>query len=304
MQAFGPSSAASRPAEEVCPQGEIRPAPGDRLLVHMCCGPCACICLKTLLAEGWDIVGYFMNPNIQPLAEYLRRREAAEQCAAYFGIPILFDDASWDLGQWLRAVRDRDMPPERCRYCVTSRMEASFAKAAELGCTHVFSSLLYSRYQPHEAIREAGLRLASEPGAPKFLYRDFRDLWQAGIDLSIEMGLYRQPYCGCVYSEADRYAKKLARLVRQNTGVPCVPDVPLPEPGVPAPHPAKKAPEPRTGQPKAAKNAAGEPGIRQAGARKTGSARPAGERTGTAGPAEALQPAAVKSEDGTEGTVS
>ena len=93
-------------------------------------------------------------------------------------------------------------------------MEASFIKARELGCTHVFSSLLYSRYQPHEAIRAAGERLAQEEGAPAFLYRDFRPYWQAGIDLSKEMDIYRQPYCGCVYSEAERYAKKLARLVK------------------------------------------------------------------------------------------
>lgn len=186
----------------------------NHLLMHMCCGPCACICLKILLEEGWKITGFFSNPNIQPLAEYLRRREAAEQCADYFGIPMVWDDASWDLATWLRAVQGRDTPPERCHYCVTSRMERSFEKARELGCTHVFSSLLYSRYQPHEAIREAGERLAAMEGAPKFLYRDFRPYWQAGIDLSREMGLYRQPYCGCVYSEADRYAKKLKKLVQ------------------------------------------------------------------------------------------
>ena len=191
------------------------PAPeGNHLLMHMCCGPCACICLKVLLEEGWNITGFWHNPNIQPLAEYLRRREAAEQTAAYFGIDMVYDDASWDLTSWLRAVQGRDMPPERCNYCVTSRMEASFAKARELGCTHVFSSLLYSRYQPYEAIRAAGERLAKEEGAPAFLYRDFRPYWQAGIDLSKEMGIYRQPYCGCVYSEAERYAKKLARLVK------------------------------------------------------------------------------------------
>lgn len=221
--AHQPAEAAQAASQASCGECSVpveRPEPGSRLLVHMCCGPCACICLKTFLEEGWDMVGFFHNPNIQPLAEYLRRHEAAGQCADYFNVPMVWDDASWDLTRWLRAVAGKDTPPERCRYCVTSRMEASFAKAKELGCTHVFSSLLYSRYQPHEAIREAGERLAAIPGNPKFLYRDFRGLWQAGIDLSIEMGLYRQPYCGCVYSEAERYAKKLARLVRGNTPQP------------------------------------------------------------------------------------
>ena len=133
----------------------------------------------------------------------------------YFGIPMVYGDEAWDLTAWLRQVQGRDTPPERCRWCVSSRMEGAFAKAKELGCTHFFSSLLYSKYQPHEAIREAGERLSGRDGGPLFLYRDFRPDWQAGIDLSIEMGLYRQPYCGCVYSEAERYGKKLARLVRQ-----------------------------------------------------------------------------------------
>ena len=154
----------------------------------------------------------FRGPN---LTGNPRRREACGQCAEHFGIPLVYGDEAWDLTAWLRQVQGRDTPPERCRWCVSSRMEGAFAKARELGCTHFFSSLLYSKYQPHEAIREAGERLSGRDGGPLFLYRDFRPDWQAGIDLSIEMGLYRQPYCGCVYSEAERYGKKLARLVRQ-----------------------------------------------------------------------------------------
>lgn len=199
--------------QQPLPPGPRAPE-GNRLLMHICCGPCACICIRTLLAEGWNITGYFMNPNIQPLAEYLRRHEVAEQTCVYFGIPILFDDAAWNITDWLRAVQNRDTPPERCTYCVTSRMEATFTKAKEMGFTHFFSSLLYSKYQPHEAIRKAGERLSGQDGGPIFMYRDFRPYWQAGIDLSISMGIYRQPYCGCVYSETDRYHKKLDRLVK------------------------------------------------------------------------------------------
>ena len=101
--------------QQPLPPGPRAPE-GNRLLMHICCGPCACICIRTLLAEGWNITGYFMNPNIQPLAEYLRRHEAAEQTCVYFGIPILFDDAAWNITDWLRAVQNRDTPPERCTY--------------------------------------------------------------------------------------------------------------------------------------------------------------------------------------------
>lgn len=93
-------------------------------------------------------------------------------------------------------------------------MEAAFAKAASLGFAWVSTSLLYSRYQPHEAIAAAGRRL-TVPSGPCFVYRDFRKDWQTGIDRSKDWGLYRQPYCGCVYSEADRYRKKLERCKKE-----------------------------------------------------------------------------------------
>ena len=158
----------TQPSETIAQAETTLLAPeNNHLLLHICCGPCACICIKTLLAEGWRITGYYMNPNIQPLAEYLRRREAAVQCAEHFGIALICDDQTWNITHWLRAVQNRDTAPERCHYCVSSRMEATAAKASELGCTHFSSSLLYSKYQPHAAIREAGA------GAPPARRRGF-----------------------------------------------------------------------------------------------------------------------------------
>lgn len=185
-----------------------------RLLLHVCCGPCAVMPLRRLLDEGYTVTAWFMNPNIHPLTEYLRRREAAGECAAQLGVPIVYADATWDVTAWLRAVAGRDAPPERCAWCCASRLEAAFAAAAALGCAWVSSSLLYSRYQPHAAIKAAGERLGAA-GGPGFVYRDFREDWQEGIDRSKEMGLYRQPYCGCIYSEAERYGKRLARLCQE-----------------------------------------------------------------------------------------
>lgn len=196
------------------------------LLLHVCCGPCAIMPVSRLLDQGFAVTAWFMNPNIQPLAEYLRRREAAGQCAARLGVDILYADEAWDITAWLRAVAGRDAAPARCAFCCESRLAAAFAKARELGFAWVSTSLLYSRYQPHETIAAAGRRLTQEYAAtpkdngdsgrdkPAFLYRDFRPDWQAGIDRSRAWGLYRQPYCGCVYSEADRYRKKLARLAQ------------------------------------------------------------------------------------------
>ena len=170
--------------------------------------------ITRLLDEGFAVTAWFMNPNIQPLAEYLRRREAAGQCAERLGVPIIYADETWNITNWLRAVAGRDTPPARCAYCCESRMEAAFAFASQQGFAWVSSSLLYSRYQPHEVIKKAGETLAAPPGAPGFAYRDFRADWQAGIDRSKAMELYRQPYCGCVYSESDRYQKQLLRCIK------------------------------------------------------------------------------------------
>ena len=186
----------------------------NSLLLHVCCGPCAVMPITRLLDEGFAVTAWFMNPNIQPLAEYLRRREAAGQCAERMGVPIIYADETWNITNWLRAVAGRDTPPARCAYCCESRMEAAFAFASQQGFAWVSSSLLYSRYQPHEVIKKAGETLAAPPGAPGFAYRDFRADWQAGIDRSKAMELYRQPYCGCVYSESDRYQKQLLRCIK------------------------------------------------------------------------------------------
>ena len=187
---------------------------GNSLLLHVCCGPCAVMPINRLLDEGFAVTAWFMNPNIQPLAEYLRRREAAGQCAERLGVPIIYADETWNITNWLRAVAGRDTPPARCAYCCESRMEAAFAFARQQDFAWVSSSLLYSRYQPHEVIKKAGETLAAQPGAPGFAYRDFRTDWQAGIDSSKVMELYRQPYCGCVYSESDRYQKQLLRCIK------------------------------------------------------------------------------------------
>ena len=95
-------------------------------------------------------------------------------------------------------------PELRCTYCYQSRLKEAAAYAAESGYDAFSSSLLYSRYQNHELIRELGQELARHYGIA-FLYEDFRTAWQEGIQESKAMGLYRQHYCGCIYSEKDRY---------------------------------------------------------------------------------------------------
>lgn len=179
------------------------------LLLHVCCGPCAIMPAIVLARQGFAVTLWFMNPNIQPLTEYLRRREGALECARRLELEIFFDDGAWDLPAWLERQLPLADSPERCQRCVEQRLAAAHARAA--GYDYFCSSLLYSRYQPHEHIAAYGAALAKN-GPPHFFYQDFRQFWQEGIDLSKQWGIYRQPYCGCVFSESERYAKKLRRL--------------------------------------------------------------------------------------------
>lgn len=120
-----------------CPSGQapvFEPVKGERsLLLHICCGPCSIMPVKRLQDEGFTVTAWYMNPNIQPLMEYLRRREAAEECAARLGIELICQDDTWDLVAWLRSVAGRDLPPQRCAWCCSSRMQAAVAYARANG---------------------------------------------------------------------------------------------------------------------------------------------------------------------------
>lgn len=172
------------------------------VLLHICCAPCAIFPLEALRASGHLVTGFFFNHNIHPYQEYRRRLEALERYAEIADLAVIWRD-EYLLEEFLAATASA--PDERCRYCYASRLERAAREAEESGFEAFSSSLLYSRYQRHEAIREEGERAAAKHGV-RFLYVDFRTGWRHGIDVSRQLGLYRQQYCGCIYSEKDRYA--------------------------------------------------------------------------------------------------
>ena len=184
------------------------------LLLHACCGPCAIAPVLRLREEGFAVTALFVNPNIHPLSEYLRRREAMRECAARLELPVLWRDDLWDVRTWLREASARqDAGKVRCHWCYASRLAVTARTAAQEGFSCFSSSLLYSRHQRHEDIRRIAAETARAENA-SFLYRDFREEWQKGIDISKEFAVYRQPYCGCIYSEAERYEKKLKKILQ------------------------------------------------------------------------------------------
>jgi predicted adenine nucleotide alpha hydrolase (AANH) superfamily ATPase len=172
-----------------------------QILLHTCCGPCALYPLRTLRTAGHDVTGFFYNHNIHPYQEYKLRRDALVQMAEHEAMPLIMRD-NYDLEVFLASVAND--PDKRCSYCYASRLRATARVAKEQGFEAFTASLLYSRYQKHEEIRELGEQIAGEYGVA-FHYQDFRPGWQEGIKLSKELGLYRQQYCGCIYSEKERY---------------------------------------------------------------------------------------------------
>ena len=180
------------------------------LLLHMCCGPCSCYPVKVLREQGIEPTGYFFNPNIHPYKEWDMRLKAAEEFAARSEMKII-TDKHYMLRDFLRrALAAEQVENGRCRMCYTWRLEETARYAAGNGFDAFTSTLFYSIYQQHELMKETAEHFAKVYGV-KFHYEDFRPGWQEGIDMSMEMGLYRQPYCGCIFSEEERYSRELRK---------------------------------------------------------------------------------------------
>lgn len=173
------------------------------LLLHMCCGPCSAFPLKRLRELGFEPTGYFFNPNIHPFKEFARRLETAKEFAQKSNLNMIADD-TYALEDFLR--RALDAPSGRCEMCYALRMRQAARRARESGCDAFTTSLLVSPYQKHDAIRKAAELAAAEEGV-EFIYEDFRAGWKEGVAISRELELYRQPYCGCIFSEKERYQK-------------------------------------------------------------------------------------------------
>ena len=172
-----------------------------KILLHMCCAPCAVYPLQVLEDEGSKVFGFFYNPNIHPYQEYRRRLETVEQFAGQVGLEVIYRD-EYDVVSFLREVAFRES--NRCHYCYHLRLNAAAKLAKKSRMDGFTTTLLYSKRQDHELVRQLGEEAGQGHGIP-FVDRDLRQGWQEGIQKSKELNLYRQGYCGCIYSEQERY---------------------------------------------------------------------------------------------------
>jgi epoxyqueuosine reductase len=174
-----------------------------RILLHMCCGPCSIAPLKYLQKQGFDVVGYFHNPNIHPYKEFQRRLETLKEYTSQERISLIVDE-DYALEEFLRRIAHQEM--ERCKHCYDMRLRAAARKAKELGMDAFSSTLFVSPYQNHELMKHIGEQIAREEEIA-FYYADYRPGWHEAVEESRSREMYRQPYCGCIYSEKDRYFK-------------------------------------------------------------------------------------------------
>jgi len=172
-----------------------------KVLLHICCAPCAIYPLKALRAEGFEVMGFFYNRNIHPYQECLRRQETLKKFAQQEGLKVIYQEG-YDMETFLQSVVFRE--DQRCQYCYHDRLKATAAMAKHGKFDYFTSTLLQSKHQKHQRIKAMALGLAKSHGVA-FYYRDFREGWQEGIEQSKRMNMYRQQYCGCIYSEKDRF---------------------------------------------------------------------------------------------------
>ncbi|WP_022850559.1 epoxyqueuosine reductase QueH [Limisalsivibrio acetivorans] len=177
-----------------------------RILLHQCCAPCSIYPVRMLKEAGFDISAYFYNPNIHPVQEFYARLEQAADFNEEEGIGSIIDE-TYGLEEFVRNAAYREK--SRCLYCYAVRIEQA-ARTAKRGKFDCFTTtLLYSRYQDHDLMVSLAEEMAKKYGV-MFHYEDYREGWKEGIEVSKAKGMYRQQYCGCIYSEEDRYLKQLS----------------------------------------------------------------------------------------------
>jgi hypothetical protein len=188
--------------------------PLPRLLLHACCGVCSSYVPELLVFE-FDVTVYYENSNLYPSSEFDRRRDAAKTMADRYRLPFI--EAPYDPSAWTVSVAGMAREPEngkRCAACIRFRLARTFAFAKENRFEWVATTLSVSRRKRTDMINAIGAELADATGL-SFLGRD----WKKGNGETVSQqraaaaGIYRQNYCGCVYSLVSQTLAKNGRIL-------------------------------------------------------------------------------------------
>jgi predicted adenine nucleotide alpha hydrolase (AANH) superfamily ATPase len=175
-----------------------------KILLHICCAPCAITTVKTLDKQGFDVMGFFYKHNIHPYTECMKRKESLQSYAETINLRVIYQEG-YDLEGFIQNVVFRES--RRCSYCYHDRLRSTALVAKRGKFDYFTTTLLYSKFQKHDEIKSIGEAVGNAVGV-RFYYHDFRDGWKEGVEESKRLGMYRQQYCGCIYSEKERYYKE------------------------------------------------------------------------------------------------
>ncbi len=207
-----------------------------RLLIHTCCANCSIYPVQRLRSRGIDLTGLWFNPNIHPFEEYNLRLGSLKRLSEEWRFPVMYNDI-WEEGAFLKKILAHcmedntpvqdisellrpeslssvtlsvlEMAPygKRCGYCYRLRLEETAKTAKDNGFDAFSTTLLVSPYQGFDLIVKTGKELADKYNM-EFFFEDFRQGYREALNVSREMGFYRQKYCGCMFSKLEREARK------------------------------------------------------------------------------------------------
>ena len=179
-----------------------------KLLMHTCCAPCSVYCVESLRKENIEPTLYWYNPNIHPYTEYKARRDNLKQYSDLINVKAIFEE-EYGLRNFCSNVINNI--EDRCsNYCYRVRLEQTVKFAKENGYDSFTSTLFVSPYQKHEELKKICEELEKKYDI-QFLYKDFRIGFREGQAKARELELYIQKYCGCIFSEEDRYKKQIEK---------------------------------------------------------------------------------------------
>lgn len=175
-----------------------------KILMHSCCGPCSTACIERL-KDYFDITVLYYNPNIEPINEYNKRKETQKSVLKKLNIKYIDCDYDNETFRLLtKELKDEPEGGKRCTVCFSLRLKGTAKRAKENGFDYFTTTLTVSPHKNSELINKLGIEIGEKVGV-KFLVADFkkREGYKRSIELSKEFDLYRQNYCGCLYSKSD-----------------------------------------------------------------------------------------------------
>ncbi|MFC1993044.1 epoxyqueuosine reductase QueH [Chloroflexota bacterium] len=172
------------------------------VLVHSCCSHCAAYTVDYWRQHGYEITALWYNPNIHPYMEHQHRLEAMNALAQKMDLPLIVTEG-YDMITYFRQVVGHEA--QRCQHCFRIRLSRTAEIARQMNFNAFTTTLLISPHQKHDLLSEIGTEIAKEKDVD-FLYADLRKCYSDSRHMTKGLDLYRQQYCGCVYSELERYA--------------------------------------------------------------------------------------------------